>query len=285
MPLKTLPSGLSTILSGGSVSTAKRMISEIANMPIIIGIMPMPPSISMLPNVKRGKPAGLPRPTQATSRPSSSDTKPLSGRSDVMNTAQVRPSSTSQKYSNELNLSANSASVGAARISTAVPKRPPIAEKTSPAPSASSGLALLGHRIRFVRVRRRRGRAGHAHEATGNVAGEDRHGRRGDDRGDRRNGRHEERDRHEQRRGHRRGESRHRADEEAEERCRQHHPDVVGVEDQRERLGPGRTHRGLRTGIAAVTAQCPAEPHGSGSRRHHAMPCSRPHGSGTLSSL
>ena len=55
MPLNTLPSGWSTIFSGGLVSTAKRMISEIANMPIIIGIMPMPPSISVLPNVKRGK--------------------------------------------------------------------------------------------------------------------------------------------------------------------------------------------------------------------------------------
>ena len=138
MPLKTLPIGLSTIFSGGLVSTAKRMISEIANMPIIIGIMPMPPISSTLPNVKRGKPAGLPRPTHATNRPSSSDTKPLSGRSEVMNTAQVRPISTSQKYSNELNLSANSASAGAARISTAVPNRPPIAENTSPAPSAIS---------------------------------------------------------------------------------------------------------------------------------------------------
>ena len=112
-------------------------------MPIIIGMMPMPPISSTLPNVKRGKPAGLPRPTHATRRPRSSDTKPLSGRSDVMNTAQVRPISTSQKYSNELNLSANSASAGAARISTAVPKRPPIAENTSPAPSASSAWPFL----------------------------------------------------------------------------------------------------------------------------------------------
>ena len=73
MPLNTLPIGWSTISSGGLVSTAKRMISDTANMPIIIGIMPMPPINSVLPNVKRGKPAGLPRPTQATSRPSSSD--------------------------------------------------------------------------------------------------------------------------------------------------------------------------------------------------------------------
>ena len=92
----------------------------------------------MLPNVKRGKPAGLPRPTHATMRPSSSETTPLSGRSDVMTTAQVSPSSTSQKYSNELNLSATSASAGADTMSTAVPNSPPIAENTRPAPSAVS---------------------------------------------------------------------------------------------------------------------------------------------------
>ena len=63
---------------------------------------------------------------------------PFSGRSDVMNTAHVRPSSTSQKYSNELKRNAISASAGAATISTAVPNSPPIAENTSPAPSASS---------------------------------------------------------------------------------------------------------------------------------------------------
>src|SRR5213594_2117254 len=119
------------------------MISEIANMPIIIGIMPMPPISSTLPNVKRGKPAGLPSPTQATNSPSSSDTKPLSGRSEVMNTAHVSPISTSQKYSNELNLSANSASAGAESMSTAVPNSPPSAEKTSPAPNANSAWPFL----------------------------------------------------------------------------------------------------------------------------------------------
>ena len=120
------------------MSTAYRMISEIANMPIISGIMPMPPISSVLPNVKRGKPAGLPSPTQAIMRPSSSDTTPFSGRSDVMTIAHVSPSSTSQKYSNELNRSATSASAGAETISTAVPNRPPIAENTRPAPSATS---------------------------------------------------------------------------------------------------------------------------------------------------
>ena len=113
-------------------------ISEIANMPIINGTRPMPPISSTLPKVKRGMPAGLLRPTLAIRRPRKSDTKPLRGCSDVRKTAQVNPISTSQKYSNELNFSANSASVGAAIISTAVPNKPPTAENTSPAPSATS---------------------------------------------------------------------------------------------------------------------------------------------------
>ena len=114
------------------------MISDTANMPIMIGISVSPPASSALPKVKRGKPAGLSRPTEATSRPSSSDTMPFSGLANAMNTAHNRPSITSQKYSNEENLSATSASAGAAMISTAVPNRPPITENTRPAPSASS---------------------------------------------------------------------------------------------------------------------------------------------------
>ncbi len=55
-----------------------------------------------------------------------------------MNTPQVSPRQTSQKYSNELKLSATSASAGAEVTSTMVPRVPPIAENTTPAPSASS---------------------------------------------------------------------------------------------------------------------------------------------------
>ena len=107
-------------------------------MPIMSGIRPMPPSSSVLPKVKRGNAAGLLRPTPATSRPMNSVVRPFSGASVEMKTAQVSPMRTSQKYSNELNLSANSASAGAEIISTAVPNRPPTAEKTRPAPRASS---------------------------------------------------------------------------------------------------------------------------------------------------
>src|SRR6266496_3977136 len=72
-------------------------------------------------------------PTDETRSPSSSETSPFSGLPTAMKTAQVRPSSTSQKYSKVPNLSATSASEGAATISTAVPKSPPMTEKTSPA--------------------------------------------------------------------------------------------------------------------------------------------------------
>ena len=107
-------------------------------MPIIIGMSPTEPSSSMEPKVKRGKPAGLSSPMHETSSPSSSETTPLSGSPTVMNTALIRPSSTSQKYSNELNFSATSASDGAAATSTTVPKRPPITENTRSAPSTVS---------------------------------------------------------------------------------------------------------------------------------------------------
>ena len=70
-------------------------------------------------------------------------TKPLSGFSEVRNTAPVSPINASQKYSNEVNLSATSASVGAETISTAVPNSPPIAEKTRPGAKRELDLALV----------------------------------------------------------------------------------------------------------------------------------------------
>ena len=138
MPAKTLPTSIFAISQGSSMEVALRRISETANMPIIIGISVRPPASSALPKVKRGYAAGLSRPTADTRSPMRSETKPFSGSPTAMKTAQVRPRSTSQKYSNVPNLSATSASEGAATMSTAVPKSPPITEKTSPAPSAAS---------------------------------------------------------------------------------------------------------------------------------------------------
>ena len=72
------------------------------------------------------------------SSPPRSETIPFSGSPTLMKTAHVRPSSTSQKYSNELKRTATSASAGAEVTSTTVPKSPPITLNTRPAPSAVS---------------------------------------------------------------------------------------------------------------------------------------------------
>ncbi len=102
----------------------------------------MPPIISVLSNVKRGKPAGLPNPMQDTNKPSNKVTTPLTGLAVVITMAQVRPNKTNQKYSKELKRKANSARVGEANISTKVPNRPPMAENTKLAPKASSDCPL-----------------------------------------------------------------------------------------------------------------------------------------------
>ena len=114
------------------------MISETANIPTIIGTREMPESRLGCPNVKRACPAGFVTPMVAINKPSKSEIKPLSGLPVAIKIAQVKPSSTSQKYSKSENLSAQSASTGAEVISTAVPNKPPITEKTKPAPSAVS---------------------------------------------------------------------------------------------------------------------------------------------------
>src|SRR5262245_29745821 len=63
---------------------------------------------------------------------------PLSGSPTLMKTAHMSPSSTSQKYSNELKRTATSASAGAEVTSTTVPKSPPMTLNTKPAPRAVS---------------------------------------------------------------------------------------------------------------------------------------------------
>ena len=113
MPLNTLPIGWSTIISCGSVSTA--IADDLGDREHADHQRDQPDAAQQLDAAEgeaRNRRRDCPSPTHATSRPRNSETSPFSGRSDVMNTAQVSPSSTSQKYSNELNFSANSASVG-----------------------------------------------------------------------------------------------------------------------------------------------------------------------------
>src|SRR5215212_2772110 len=137
-PVKILPILPPITAPCSSIDTTPRSSSEIANMPIIAGMKLMPCNNSTLPKVKRGYPAAGSMPMQLINRPNKSDAKPLSGLSVAMNTAQVRPSRASQKYSNDEKLIANSASSGANRIRSATPKSPPITENTRLTPRLRS---------------------------------------------------------------------------------------------------------------------------------------------------
>ncbi len=116
----------------------QRSTSLIANMPIMAGMKLTPPISSTVPKVKRGWPAVGSMPTVATKSPMRTATIPFTGRPVEMNTAQERPNVASQKYSKLEKSSANSASIGAKMASTIEPNRPPITEKTRPAPSTRS---------------------------------------------------------------------------------------------------------------------------------------------------
>jgi hypothetical protein len=94
---------------------------------------------------------------------------PLSGRSAVITIAHESPSSTSQKYSNELNLSATSASAALPlihhRAEQAADRR-----EHQPGAQRELGLALVRHCVRLVGIRGRGGRAGHAQQTTRDVS-------------------------------------------------------------------------------------------------------------------
>ena len=68
-------------------------------MPTMMGTSDKPPNKSVLPNVKRGNPAGLFMPTLAISKPRNNETKPFNGLPLAIMIEQVSPRSTSQKYS------------------------------------------------------------------------------------------------------------------------------------------------------------------------------------------
>ena len=99
-PRKTLPIWrIGAASSARREPTIQRSTSPMANMPIIAGMKLTPPISSTLPKVKRGWPAVTSMPTQATSRPISSETMPLMAEPREMKAAQVRPNTASQKYS------------------------------------------------------------------------------------------------------------------------------------------------------------------------------------------
>jgi hypothetical protein len=147
------------------------------------------------------------------------------------------------EYSKLLNLSATSASAGAATISTATPKMPPSAENTRPEPSASFGAAAPGQQVGLVGIGGTGRRARHAQQRARDVAAEDGHRGGGDDGRHRRHRRHEEGHRHQQRGGHGRRQPGDGADEQAIQRRQRDHQQHVGLEYQPEG-GLQGIHRG-----------------------------------------
>ena len=91
-----------------------------------------------MPKVKRNIPAGFSKPIQAMSKPNSKEIQAFKTLVLPMNTAPAKPSTTNQKYSNEENFNAISANPGENNTITIVPNKPPMAEKTRPAPKAIS---------------------------------------------------------------------------------------------------------------------------------------------------
>jgi hypothetical protein len=79
-------------------------------------------------------------PTVASSSPMQSEIAPLSWEPCEMITDAVRPRTATQKYSYEVNCSANSASAGAATMSTTAPTTPPITDPMSATPRTSAPL-------------------------------------------------------------------------------------------------------------------------------------------------
>ena len=161
-PVKMLPIFCARTAPCWSMVTTPRSSSDIANMPIIAGMKLMPCSSSTLPKVKRGKPAAGSMPMQLIGRPNSSEAKPLSGSSVAMNTAQVNPSSASQKYSNEEKLIANSASSGAHDDQDRDAEQPADHREDQIDAEVEIELALLRHGVALVRVGGGGGRAGNA---------------------------------------------------------------------------------------------------------------------------
>ena len=115
------------------------MISAMPNMPIATTTKPMPSESSGMPKVKRGTPELTSVPIRPSSRPSTTMAIALTSEPCASTTAATRPSTISEKYSAGPNLSATSASGGAAtairKVATQPAKNEPIAAMASARPA------------------------------------------------------------------------------------------------------------------------------------------------------
>ena len=216
MPLKTLPIAVCAVSSGAATVIVERITSDTANMPTMIGISSAPPISSGRPKVKRGKPAGLSRPTVATSRPIKQRDHALElvagGDEHGAGQAEQRQPEIFERAEAQRELGQHR------RRQDQHDRAEQAADHREDQAGAQRqlALALARQRIGLVGIGGRGRRARDAQQAARDVAGEDRHGRRRHHRGDGRDRRHEEGGRHQQRRRHGGGEAGYRADEQAE---------------------------------------------------------------------
>ena len=192
----------------------------------------MPPMSSVQPKEKRGWAVNGSSPTVEMNRPSSSESVPLTRLPELISAAQDRPSSASQKYSKLENCRRDLGEQRCSEEQGSEADQPADARGGDRDAERPGGLPGLGHRVGFIDIGRRRGRARNAHERAGDIAGGDRHGRAGDDRGDRRDGVHVEGEGDQQGGRHGRRQAGNGADEETEKGGRDDDRQRIGREDE-----------------------------------------------------
>ena len=116
------------------------MTSETPNMPIMAGIKVKPFKKSVISNVNRGNPNVISTPTVVIISPINRETSPLSRDPLVTRTEQLRPIQASQKYSNDVNCMATSASMGANKMRIIAPIKPPMAATVTSTPRTNPAL-------------------------------------------------------------------------------------------------------------------------------------------------
>ncbi len=219
----------------------------------------MPPISSVLPNVKRGCPAGLPSPTHATSRAEEQRDQSLQRtvRRDEHRARQAKQHQ--PEIFERAETQRDVGQRGCRKDQHDGAEESADRGKDKARAECELCLTFLSHRKGFVGISGRRRCAGNAQQTAGNVAGENGHRSGCDDRGDRRNRRHEERHRYQQRRRHRCGQPRHGTDEQTEQRRQHHHQNGVRLEHHRESLREVFQHHRYQAKFVNT-------PHGRGTR-------------------
>src|SRR6266849_4187500 len=123
------------------------MISVVPNMPMATITKPMPSESSGMSKVKRSTPELTSVPTMPNSRPQTTIAIALTSEPCASTVAAIRPNTISEKYSEGPNLSATSASGGAATAMTSVATQP---AKNEPSAATGFRLNVIGRSMAMV---------------------------------------------------------------------------------------------------------------------------------------